>query len=153
MVLEWVTIYYDDTKHGCRRYVKEFQKYNKVECKKASEFLGAKCIVGYGSAAVFLFEGGLRQTPYAIRHIIWKILMNKRQICFVTVIGGRKRNKAFHFAAEELKMRGYKVSGGCIGYLPSFTEDEVRQSAALIVHNVRNSFKKERMKQTIHMKE
>lgn len=137
--MNWVTFYYDDTNHGCCRYVKEFQKYEKVECRKASEYLNRKSIFGYGSASVFLFEGGLRQIPYAIRHIIWKILMNRQTVCFVTVIGGRKREKAFRLAAEELKMRGYRVSGGCISYLPSFTEEEVKESAARILCHIRNS--------------
>lgn len=137
--MEWVTFYYDDTKHGCCRYAKELQKYDRVECRKASDYLNMKSIAGYGSASVFLFEGGLCRTPYAIRHIIWKILMSRHKVCFVAVIGGRKKERAFRSAARELKMRGYEVSGGCTEYLPSFTEEEVRQSAERILYDIRNT--------------
>lgn len=108
--MEKCTIYYDDSKSSCRAAAEALSCYEEVTCKKTSEFARQTFIYEGSSNVGFIFESDKEKVPYAIKHIIWRIVMNKGGYVFVVVTGGAREFEALKTVNDELSQRGYQIS-------------------------------------------
>lgn len=117
LIMDSLTIYYDDNKLKCTKYAELFSKYDNVICKKASDFLNRSVIHEENENVGFLFESNMEKVPYAVSHIIWKLIMNKPGNCFVMVTGGSREISALRTARTDLERRGYHVNSIYLQYI------------------------------------
>ena len=136
--MEKCTIYYDDTKLTCREYADILSDYDQIFCKPASEYINSPLIYEENSLVGFLFESNKENVPYAIRHIIWRIIMDKKGTYFLAVTGGNRELKAIRCAVEELEVRGYDVSNIYSKYMFEKYHMDIETSAAKIVADLEN---------------
>lgn len=112
-----VTIYYDDEKSICREYIEIFSEYEGITCKKVTDFGDTPIIFEDNDHVGFLFESTKEKIPSAVRHVIERLIMNKKGRCFVAVTGGRREMAALREANMELAKRGYQVKNVYSQYL------------------------------------
>ena len=136
--MNWCTVYYDDTKSSCREYAKLFGQYEGILCKPASEYIGYPLIYEENSAVGFVFESDKDNVPYAVRHIIWRIIMSKKGQYFLAVTGGDRELTAIRCAVEDLEVRGYEVSNVYSKYMFEKYHMELGISAEKIVSDLEN---------------
>lgn len=115
--MQELIIFYDDAKAGCTRYAEQFAKYQEVDCRKASEYQKEKLIFATGARVGFVFESENGQVPYAISHIIWRMIADKKREHMIFVTGGSREFQAIRTAREDLEQRGYRVGSIYIRYL------------------------------------
>lgn len=108
--MENCTIYYEDTKHSCQLIAEKLSGYEGITCKKASEFTRQTFIFEGNSNVGFIFESDKEKVPYAMKHIIWRIVMDKANYVFVVVTGGAREFEALKCVNDELSQRGYGIS-------------------------------------------
>lgn len=107
--MEKLIIFYDDTKAGCCRCVSRFETYENVECRKASDYKDKTLIFATGAKVGFVFESENGKVPYAISHIMWRMVADKKEKHMLLVTGGRREFKAIRTASADLEKRGYHV--------------------------------------------
>lgn len=104
-----ITIYYDDTRLSCQTFAELFSKYENVQCKKASDFVDQNMIFTNREKVGFVFESQNGKVPYAVSHIMWKLVGDKTQPYMLCVTGGSREFNAVKTAHTDLKQRGYNV--------------------------------------------
>ena len=107
--MEKLIIFYDDTKAGCCRCVSRFETYENVECRKASDYKDKTLIFATGAKVGFVFESENGKVPYAISHIIWRMVGDKKEEHMLLVTGGSREFRAIRSATKDMEKRGYHV--------------------------------------------
>lgn len=107
--MDKLIIFYDDTKTGCCRCVSRFETHENVECRKASDYNDKTLIFATGAKVGFVFESENGKVPYAVSHIMWRMVADKKEEHILLVTGGRREFKAIRAASTDLEKRGYHV--------------------------------------------
>lgn len=130
-----ITVYYDDRDESCGEYIRYFQKYDNVVCKKASEFREQRIIFELEGAVGFVFSGTKEYVPDPILHVMSKVVMDKKARSFVVVSGGRREYGALRMALTELERRGYRIGYCVTPYLLKYRNmDEEKAVEDIVVH-------------------
>lgn len=104
------TIYYDDMNHSSVYFAEQLGEHPNIECKRASDYKDEKMIIESNRIVGFVFPSDNGSLPYNIKHLIWKIIMNKENDIFLVVSDGSRELKAVKSAIDTLSDRRYKVS-------------------------------------------
>lgn len=115
--MEKLIIFYDDTKPSCCRCISSFQEHENVECRKITENLEKTLIFATGARVGLIFESDDGKVPYAVSHIIWRIVADKNQDHMILVTGGKRELKAIESAQKDMEKRGYHVRHVYFRYL------------------------------------
>lgn len=136
--MDQITVYYDGDKSKCREYAEFLSKIENVTCKNAADYTEEFMIQESNSVVGFIYESGKETIPYSIKHVIWRLIMNKNGKCFVIVLGGSKELLSLREAAEELETRGYTVVKGYTQYFFEKNKMKPEESAAWVLNEVEN---------------
>lgn len=118
-------IFYDDTKTSCCGYTERFSQYQNVECRKASDVGNQRLIFARNCRVGLVFESENGKVPYAIMHVIWRLIADKKERHLLLVSGGKRELRAIHAAAENLRQRGYHPGYIYTGY--QFEKQKVKE--------------------------
>lgn len=131
------TIYYDDTNHSSTYLAEQLGEHSDIECKRASDYKGEKMIIESNRIVGFVFPSVDGSLPYNIKHLIWKIIMNKENNIFLVVSDGSRELKAVKSAMDTLHDRGYKVKNVYSKYI--FEKYHVENYAEKILEDLNSN--------------
>ena len=75
--MEKLIIFYDDTKKSCRDFAQGLEKYENVECRKASDYKNQTLIFSRNCRTGIVFESDNGRVPDVISHVIWRIVADR----------------------------------------------------------------------------
>lgn len=107
--MEKLIIFYDDTKASCCRCISRFEQRENVECRKMSDYKDKSLIFASGARLGLVFESENGKVPFAVSHIIWRVVADKNSEHMILVTGGRREFSAVRTAREDMEKRGYHV--------------------------------------------
>ena len=147
--MEKLIIFYDDTKPSCCRCISRFEKYENVECRKASDYLGKSLFFATDARIGLVFESDNGKVPYAVSHIIWRMAADKNRDHMILVTGGRRELKAIETAKNDMEKRGYHVHHIYIRYMLEKYKPQEADVAAWILEDMENSQMKNEVKEQL----
>ena len=136
--MEKLIIFYEDAKQSCREFAQSLEKYENVECRKASEYKDQGLFFSRNCRTGLVFESQNGKIPDVISQIIWRVVAEKKESHMIYVTGGSRELLALRRAKENIQTRGYTAKYIYTGYILEKCHMDKNSAAEFIMDSLNN---------------
>ncbi|MBO5461410.1 MAG: hypothetical protein J5983_06415, partial [Ruminococcus sp.] len=120
----------------CREYANYFEQYERVICKRISDYSDKILAFESEKNVGFVFSSTSKRLSDKVSQFLSHIIMDKKSRCFLMVTGGKRELGALKQAVHELESRGFRVGKCSSPYLLKKKETDVEKEIADIVKRI-----------------